>query len=79
VRLERTIWQRRGTFRKNPKTLQHHDCLAFAYPAGDDWQSVARQWRLNSPEGEILVGVGGPMLINSSAGLHQAARRAWAS
>jgi DNA-binding transcriptional LysR family regulator len=64
---------RRGTPQK-PEDLQHHDCLAFAYPAGDDWQSVEKQWRLSGPEGEVVVAVSGPMLINSSAGLHQAAR-----
>ncbi|MBV4456805.1 LysR family transcriptional regulator [Pseudomonas sp. COR58] len=57
-----------------PQDLQQHDCLSFAYPAGDDWQSVEKQWRLNGPDGEIMVDVKGPMLINSSAGLHQAAR-----
>ena len=46
-----------------PQDLQQHDCLSFAYPTGDDWQSVEKRWRLS-----------GPMLINSSAGLHQAAR-----
>ncbi|MBP5955177.1 LysR family transcriptional regulator [Pseudomonas anatoliensis] len=57
-----------------PQELQQHDCLAFAYPTGDDWQSVEKSWRLSGPEGEIMVDVSGPMLINSSAGLHQAAR-----
>ncbi|MVV47738.1 LysR family transcriptional regulator [Pseudomonas sp. PB120] len=65
--------RRRGT-PENPLDLQHHDCLSFAYPAGDDWQSVEKQWRLSGPEGEVSVAVSGPMLINSSAGLHQAAR-----
>jgi DNA-binding transcriptional LysR family regulator len=55
-----------------PDDLQHHDCLCFAYPAGDDWHSA--QWRLSSVGGEVAVAVSGPMLINSSAGLHQAAR-----
>ncbi|WP_219094474.1 LysR family transcriptional regulator [Pseudomonas sp. UMAB-40] len=64
---------RRGTPEK-PDDLQHHDCLSFAYPVGDDWQSVEKQWRLSGPEGEVMVAVRGPMLINSSAGLHQAAR-----
>ncbi|AWM94157.1 LysR family transcriptional regulator [Pseudomonas sp. 31-12] len=64
---------RRGTPEK-PEDLQHHDCLSFAYPVGDDWQSVEKQWRLSGPEGEVMVAVKGPMLINSSAGLHQAAR-----
>lgn len=65
--------ERRGTPAK-PEDLQHHDCLAFAYPAGDEWSSVEKQWRLTGPEGEILVPVTGPMVINSSSGLHQAAR-----
>lgn len=65
--------KRRGT-PVRPEDLQHHDCLAFAYPAGDDWSSVEKQWRLSGPQGEILVPVSGPMVINSSAGLHQAAR-----
>lgn len=64
---------RRGTPEK-PEDLQHHDCLSFAYPVGDDWQSAEKQWRLSGPEGEVMVAVRGPMLINSSAGLHQAAR-----
>ena len=64
---------RRGTPEK-PEDLQQHDCLSFAYPVGDDWQSVEKQWRLSGPEGEVMVAVRGPMLINSSAGLHQAAR-----
>ncbi|NYH10062.1 LysR family transcriptional regulator [Pseudomonas moraviensis] len=57
-----------------PEELRQHDCLSFAYPAGDDWQSVEKQWRLSGPDGDIMVDVKGPMLINSSAGLHQAAR-----
>jgi DNA-binding transcriptional LysR family regulator len=63
---------RRGT-PQTPEDLRQHDCLSFAYPAGDDWQSVQKEWRLTGPEGEVSVGVSGPMLINSSAGLHQAA------
>ncbi|MBK5527734.1 LysR family transcriptional regulator [Pseudomonas sp. TH06] len=57
-----------------PEDLQQHDCLSFAYPAGDDWQSVEKRWRLSGPDGEIMVDVSGPMLMNTSAGLHQAAR-----
>ncbi|WP_438299736.1 LysR family transcriptional regulator [Pseudomonas sp. NMS19W] len=57
-----------------PEDLQQHDCLSFAYPAGDDWQSVEKRWRLSGPNGEIMVDVSGPMLMNTSAGLHQAAR-----
>ena len=59
---------------QTPEELQLHDCLSFAYPAGDDWHSVEKQWRLSGPDGEVAVAVNGPMLINSSAGLHQAAR-----
>lgn len=59
---------------QTPEDLQQHDCLSFAYPAGDDWQSVEKRWRLSGPDGEILVDVSGPMLMNTSAGLHQAAR-----
>jgi DNA-binding transcriptional LysR family regulator len=59
---------------QTPEDLQQHDCLSFAYPAGDDWQSVEKRWRLSGPEGETLVDVSGPMLMNTSAGLHQAAR-----
>ena len=35
---------------------------------------MEKEWRLTGPEGEVAVAVSGPMLINSSAGLHQAAR-----
>jgi DNA-binding transcriptional LysR family regulator len=59
---------------QTPEDLQQHDCLSFAYPAGDDWQSVEKRWRLSGPDGETLVDVSGPMLMNTSAGLHQAAR-----
>ena len=56
-----------------PQDLAHHDCLAFAYPAGDDWRTVEKQWSLSGPEGEILVPVSGPITINSSSALYQAA------
>ncbi|MCQ3030443.1 LysR family transcriptional regulator [Pseudomonas syringae] len=65
--------QRRGT-PVEPMDLQQHDCLAFAYPAGDDWSSVEKHWRLTGDEGEILVPVSGPITMNTSAGLHKAAR-----
>jgi DNA-binding transcriptional LysR family regulator len=64
--------QRRGT-PTDPEQLREHDCLAFSYPAGDDWQSVAKEWRLTGPHGEVAVPVSGPMAINSSPGLRQAA------
>ncbi|HEX8592683.1 MAG TPA: LysR family transcriptional regulator [Pseudomonas sp.] len=65
--------QRRGT-PKEPLDLQHHDCLAFAYPAGDDWSSVEKHWRLSGTEGEVRVTVSGPITMNTSSGLHRAAR-----
>ncbi|WP_347905644.1 LysR family transcriptional regulator [Pseudomonas purpurea] len=65
--------ERRGT-PQHPEDLQHHDCLVFAYPAGDEWSSAEKQWRLSGADGERLVPVSGPLMINSSAGLHQAAR-----
>ena len=65
--------QRNGTPLR-PEDLQAHNCLAFAYPAGDDWSSVIKQWRMTGPDGDdIMVPVSGSMVINSSAGLHQAA------
>ncbi|MCO8168801.1 LysR family transcriptional regulator [Pseudomonas sp. 21LCFQ02] len=64
---------RRGTPR-HPQDLQQHDCLAFAYLAGDDWSSTEKHWRLNGPDGEVSVPVNGPLMINSSAGLYQAAK-----
>jgi len=64
--------QRRGV-PTEPQQLREHDCLAFSYPAGDDWQSVAKEWRLTGPHGEVVVPVSGPMAINSSPALRQAA------
>jgi len=58
-----------------PMDLENHECLAFAYPAGDDWRSVEKEWRLEGPEGEVVVvPVNGSLTMNSSSGLHQAAR-----
>ncbi|WP_040262039.1 LysR family transcriptional regulator [Pseudomonas massiliensis] len=58
----------------HPADLTRHECLAFAYPAGDDWRSVEKEWRLQGPEGEVVVPVSGALTLNSSSGLHQAAR-----
>ncbi|MGX9558818.1 MULTISPECIES: LysR family transcriptional regulator [Pseudomonas] len=63
---------RRGTPEK-PTDLQQHDCLSFAYSAADEWRFAQDHWPINGPEGEIKVPVNGPMLINSSSGLHRAA------
>jgi DNA-binding transcriptional LysR family regulator len=62
---------RRGTPLK-PDDLQHHDCLSFAYSAGDEWRFAQEHWPIGA-EREIKVPVTGPMLINSSSGLHRAA------
>ncbi|MGY2293016.1 LysR family transcriptional regulator [Pseudomonas sp. SDO528_S397] len=64
---------RRGT-PQVPADLQHHDCLAFAYPSSDDWRHADKLWRLSGPEGEVEVAVSGPMTVNSSQALHRAAR-----
>ncbi|WP_024675988.1 LysR family transcriptional regulator [Pseudomonas syringae] len=57
-----------------PEDLRSHNCLAFAYPAGDEWRTAGTQWRMTGPEGEVLVDVDGSMVANTSAGLYQAAR-----
>ncbi|WP_296186998.1 LysR family transcriptional regulator [Pseudomonas sp. UBA1879] len=63
---------RRGT----PQTaddLRGHSCLAFAYPAGDDWRAADKLWKLTGPEGVMDIPVSGPMIVNSSPALRQAA------
>ncbi|MEX6667200.1 LysR family transcriptional regulator [Pseudomonas sp. W2-17] len=63
--------KRRGT----PQTadeLRDHDCLAFAYPAGDDWRAADKLWRLTGPEGVMEVPVSGSMIVNSTPALRQA-------
>ncbi|RMN28063.1 LysR family transcriptional regulator [Pseudomonas cannabina] len=57
-----------------PEDLRSHNCLAFAYPAGDEWRTAGTQWRMTGPEGEVLVDIDGSMVANTSAGLYQAAR-----
>lgn len=62
---------RRGT----PQTadeLRDHDCLAFAYPAGDDWRAADKLWRLTGPDGVMEVPVSGSMIVNSTPALRQA-------
>ncbi|GAB7530101.1 LysR family transcriptional regulator [Pseudomonas sp. 3A(2025)] len=63
---------RRSTPR-HPDDLQTHDCLSFAYLAGDDWSATEKHWLLGGPEGEVKVPVAGPLIMNSSAGLYRAA------
>lgn len=58
----------------HPDDLQAHDCLSFAYLAGDDWSATEKHWLLSGPQGEVQVPVAGPLMMNSSAGLYQAAR-----
>lgn len=63
--------KRRGT----PMTaddLRDHDCLAFAYPAGDDWRAADKLWRLTGPDGVMEVPVSGSMIVNSTPALRQA-------
>ncbi|XXE57599.1 LysR family transcriptional regulator [Pseudomonas sp. R1-18] len=63
---------RRGAPQR-PEDLSSHHCLAFAYPAGDDWSSLEKHWTLTGPEGELTVDVSGPIVMNTSSGLRQAA------
>ncbi|WP_055002957.1 LysR family transcriptional regulator [Pseudomonas coronafaciens] len=58
----------------HPEDLRAHNCLPFAYPAGDEWRTAGTQWRMTGPEGEVLVEVDGSLIANTSAGLYQAAR-----
>lgn len=57
-----------------PEDLRAHNCLAFAYQAGDGWRDTGKRWRMTGAEGEVLVDVQGSMLINTSSGLCNAAR-----
>ena len=63
---------RRGTPSK-PDDLRQHDCLAFAYPATDNWRDTNKLWRMSGEEGDVEVPVTGSLTINSSQGLRQAA------
>ncbi|MBC3196495.1 LysR family transcriptional regulator [Pseudomonas poae] len=63
---------RQGT-PQTPEDLRQHDCLAFAYPATDDWRNADKLWRMTGAEGEIEVEVSGSLILNSSQGLRQAA------
>ncbi|AEF21210.1 LysR family transcriptional regulator [Pseudomonas fulva] len=64
--------KRRGVPTK-PQDLPAHNCLTFAYPAGDDWSGVDKHWRLMGPEGEVTVEISGTMVMNSSAALYRSA------
>ncbi|WP_300628814.1 LysR family transcriptional regulator [Pseudomonas sp.] len=63
---------RRGT-PQTPDDLRQHDCLAFAYPANDNWRDTDKLWRMTGDAGEVEVPVSGSLTINSSQGLRQAA------
>nr|WP_288497631.1 LysR family transcriptional regulator [uncultured Pseudomonas sp.] len=63
---------RRGVPRQ-PQDLQAHNCLTFAYPAGDDWSGVDKHWRLMGRDGETTVEISGTMVMNSSAALYKSA------
>ena len=58
---------------KTAQDLRDHECLAFAYPAGDDWRAADKLWKLTGPEGVMEIPVSGPMIVNSSPALRQAA------
>ena len=64
--------KRRGT-PMTAEDLRDHSCLAFAYPAGDDWRAADKLWKLTGPEGVMEIPVSGPMIVNSSPALRQAA------
>lgn len=57
----------------HPDDLQQHQCLAFAYPATDDWRNADKLWRLRGDAGEMQIPVSGPLTINSSQALRRAA------
>ena len=58
---------------QTPDDLRQHDCLAFAYPANDNWRDTSKLWRMTGDAGEVEVPVAGALTINSSQGLRQAA------
>lgn len=56
-----------------PQQLSEHECLSFAYPAGDEWRWTGKHWRMLGPEGaEVVVDIGGRLQANSAAGLRHA-------
>ncbi|MDU8497675.1 LysR family transcriptional regulator [Pseudomonas syringae] len=57
----------------HPEDLGAHNCLAFSYPAGDEWRTAGNQWRMTGPEGEVQVDVDGSLVANTSPALYQAA------
>ncbi|WP_268801102.1 LysR family transcriptional regulator [Pseudomonas huanghezhanensis] len=57
----------------NANDLRRHNCLAFAYPAGDEWRASGKLWKLTGPEGVMEIPVSGPMTVNSTQALRQAA------
>lgn len=58
---------------ERPEQLGAHQCLQFLYQAGDGWRTTQTRWSMQGPEGPISVAVSGRMVINSAAGLRQAA------
>ncbi|WPO97661.1 LysR family transcriptional regulator [Pseudomonas sp. HR96] len=61
--------QRHG-WPQQPQQLGEHECLSFAYQAGDDWRWSGKHWRLRGPDGaEVVVDISGRLQANSAAGL----------
>ncbi|WP_213880763.1 LysR family transcriptional regulator [Pseudomonas sp. dw_358] len=56
-----------------PEQLADHECLSFAYPAGDEWRWTGKHWRMLGPAGdEVIVDISGRLQANSAAGLRRA-------
>ncbi|WP_447928749.1 LysR family transcriptional regulator [Vreelandella sp. EE27] len=67
-----TYLQRQGA-PQTPCELAHHDCLAFAYPPGTEWQWAEKKWQFHGPEGEVTVEFLSRIEVNHAQGLRQAA------
>ena len=40
---------------QTPDDLQQHNCLAFAYPASDNWRDSEKLWRMTDDAGEVEI------------------------
>jgi DNA-binding transcriptional LysR family regulator len=58
---------------ERPEQLTEHECLSFAYPAGNEWHWTGRHWRMLDPaHREVVVDISGRLQANSAAGLRHA-------